>query len=246
LVTIGVEAVAYSVSRPPRFYRDYRTLLHLPIADINCVIVAGGSDAEKRLREFHRIIATAELPAIIMLAGPVAARLGQVARELGLTAAGTAPLMMHLPRQSPHASGDYIVERVTDAAGFEAALEICIKAFGFSDDSVRHVFGPAMLDIPGCDYFLARRGDQARTSVMTIRHGRFVGIYSMATPTEYQRQGAGRNLLESVIAYHLQRGATTFYLISTDKGHPLYEKIGFTTVDLPAIWVAGASTQFSS
>jgi hypothetical protein len=27
LVTIGVEAVAYSVSRPPRFYRDYRTLL---------------------------------------------------------------------------------------------------------------------------------------------------------------------------------------------------------------------------
>lgn len=180
-----------------------------------------------------------------MLAGVVAERLGPVARELGLTGAGNAPLMVYQPQSVPILSGNYTVERVVDVAGFEAALDMFSRSFRHPAELGRRAFPPTMLDVPGLEHFLARRGGEPRSSVVAIRHGPFVGVYSMATPAEYQRQGAGRALLEYVIAGHMDRGATTFYLVATEQGYPLYERIGFRTIDLPAIWLAGTSTQFA-
>jgi hypothetical protein len=72
-------------------------LSHLPSADLNMAIVAGEPDAEDHFREYHHVIAAAELPAIVMLASAVAERLAPVAKELGLTLAGNAPVMVHQP-----------------------------------------------------------------------------------------------------------------------------------------------------
>lgn len=220
-------------------------LSHLPSADVNMVIIAGASDAETRLREYHQIIVSTGLPAVVVLGGTVAGSLAPVAEALGLTDAGNAPLMVYQPQHTLVPSEDYTVERVVDAAGFEAALDMFSRAFCQPPDLSRRAFPPTMLDLPGMAYFLARRGAEPRSSVATIRHGTFVGIYSMATPLEYQRQGAGRALLDYAVADHVSREATTFYLVATEQGYPLYERIGFTTVDMPAIWLAGPSAQFS-
>jgi GNAT superfamily N-acetyltransferase len=67
----------------------------------------------------------------------------------------------------------------------------------------------------------------------------------MGTAAEHQRQGAGRAVLEYAIRYHTERGATTFYLLATAAGKPLYERVGFRTYSEGAVWVAGASTQVS-
>jgi hypothetical protein len=43
---------------------------------------------------------------------------------------------------------------------------------------------------------------------------------------------------------HARRGAKTFYLIATAAGKPLYDSLGFKTVDELSIWLAGESSQF--
>ena len=68
----------------------------------------------------------------------------------------------------------------------------------------------------------------------------------MGTTSEHQRQGAGRALLDYVIAYHYARGAKLFYILATEAGKPLYERIGFRTISEAAVWVVGHSTQVSS
>ena len=55
----------------------------------------------------------------------------------------------------------------------------------------------------------------------------------------------GRLNDQHVIAEHMERGATIFYLLATEQGYPLYDRTGFTTVDRPAIWLSGKSNQFS-
>jgi len=57
----------------------------------------------------------------------------------------------------------------------------------------------------------------------------------MATPQESQRSGAGRALLTEVMARHRASGTRLFYLGATEAGYPLYERLGFRTVETMAI-----------
>ena len=100
-----------------------------------------------------------------------------------------------------------------------------------------------ILDGPGLDIFVTRQGGRAISSLQTTRLGAIVGIWAMTTAPEHQRQGAGRALLNYVIAYHWGRGANCFFLGATAAGQPLYERIGFRTMAKAAIWVAGHATQ---
>jgi len=74
--------------------------------------------------------------------------------------------------------------------------------------------------------------------------GSTVGIWTMSTPPNKQRQGAGRAVLLAAMQDHAKRGAETFYLIATEAGKPLYDNMGFKTVDEPSIWLVGESSQF--
>ena len=82
------------------------------------------------------------------------------------------------------------------------------------------------------------------SAVCSSGAGSTVGIWTMSTPPDRQRQGAGRAVLLSAMHDHLKRGAETFYLIATAAGKPLYDDLGFETVDEMSIWLVGESSQF--
>ena len=75
--------------------------------------------------------------------------------------------------------------------------------------------------------------------VLTTGSGYVIGLWNMGTPPQFQRQGAGRALLEATMAYHLGRGARLFYLGATEVGKSLYERMDFRTLGEAAIWVMG-------
>ena len=214
-----------------------------PVADLNYITLAASPDPGARLREFAAIIHARRLPVLVLLSADVADVVAPVAQELNLTHAGGMPLMTHDGHGVTDAPGAVAVGRVVSVADLMAAQSIIAQANALPEDAVQRTLGPGFLDAPGVDVFLARQADRPISTVITTRHGATVGIWCMATLPESQRAGAGRALLIQVMAQHRASGAHLFYLGATEAGYPLYERMGFRTIETLTIWVAGHSTQ---
>jgi GNAT superfamily N-acetyltransferase len=212
-----------------------------PFADFNMAMVHGGETPEDDLREIDRLARRRDAPYLLFLAPALGERLAPAARALGLTEAGRTPLMAHRTGHEDGA-GDFRVEVATDEPGWRAMVALSAGAFDFPLDAWTRA-APARLDTPGLTVFVAYRGDEPVSTVTTTEAGGIVGVWTMGTPPELQRRGAGRAVLTHALRYHRQRGCDLFYLLATPAGQPLYASVGFTTVaDLPT-WVRGHSTQ---
>ncbi len=215
-----------------------------PAADLNVIVVDGGPEPHACLRTHMERVRSRDLPVMVLLTGKVAEPLAPAAAELGLAHAGGMPLMVCTPTAPGGGSDRFTVERITSDGERRTAVSLAAAAFSLPPDVVERACGTGLLDAPGFDYFVARRFDGTPvSSVQTTRSGSAVGIWVMATPPQHQRQGAGRALLEGVMAHHLERGAELFYLGATAAGLPLYESVGFHTIDEAAVWLRGESTQ---
>ncbi len=216
-----------------------------PIADLNYAVIDQGPQAEAQLRDYVHLIQARGLAIIVFLTADIAGHLASTARALGLQDAGPVPLMVYQPAAAPTGASALKVERVTGESALRASNATAASAFGIPVDAVNRVWAPAVLDGPGVDIFLAWHGSTPLSTVWTTRAGATVGIWAMGTAAEHQRKGAGRAVLQHAIRYHSERGATTFYLLATAAGKPLYERVGFRTFTEGTIWVAGASTQLA-
>ena len=216
-----------------------------PVADLNYAVIDEGPQAADRLREYGQVVQARSLPVVIFLSAAISNPLEPIARELGLQQAGKMPLMVYRPSGVHTESQNHQVERVDSERGLQELSEIEASAFGLPLASIVRVNGPMLLDGPGVDLFLARQAGRPVSTVQSTRAGAIVGIWCMGTPPEHQRKGAGRALLDYVISYHYVRGARLFYLLATESGKPLYERVGFRTATAGAVWVAGHSTQVS-
>ena len=216
-----------------------------PVADLNYITLDVSPDPGARLREFAALIHARQAPVLVLLSVAVADVVAPVAEDLGFTLAGQMPLMTHDGQGVSDAldTGAVTVTRVVSVADLAAARRIMAQANAMPEDAVQRTFGPGLLDTLGVEIFLARQEDRPLSAVITTRHGATVGIWCMATLPESQRAGAGRALLTQVMAQHHASGARLFYLGSTEAGYPLYERMGFRTVEALTIWVAGHSTQ---
>lgn len=216
-----------------------------PVADFNLAYVDDGPAAADQLRALAAAMTRRQLPALVLLAVTVADRLAPVARELGLQPVGGLPLMVYQPSGGVvGASECYSVERVTTAADLALVHQLLAEAFSLPLASIGRVFGAQILAVPDIAVFLTRRAGQPVSTAMTTGRGAVIGIWSMATAPAHQRQGAGRATLAAVLADHHQRGAELFYLGATAAGKPLYDAVGFRTIEETPIWVAGQSAQF--
>jgi GNAT superfamily N-acetyltransferase len=208
---------------------------------VNTVVIGDGPNAEDHLRRATTTLRERSLPCWVMHDDTLVDRLAPIAREAGLQDGGTVPLMILRP--SPQATktvmdGDLRVERVHDETGLREANRIMAAAFESPIDVVDRVWTPMLLEMPGFDLFLARRAGEATGQVMTTRHGPVIGIWTMGTRPEYQRQGIGRHLLDAVIRHHLELGADTFYLAAFEAGKRLYDQTGFETASVIHLWLS--------
>jgi GNAT superfamily N-acetyltransferase len=216
-----------------------------PVADFNIAIIGAGPQSEDWLRQFGQVIHERKLPVIVFLTEEVSDQLAPLAQTLSLQKAGQMPLMIYHPYDGPAPHGDYQIERFESEQGLQEVSRVLASAFELPLESVNHVIGTMLLDGPGMDIFLAREHGNAISTVQSTRAGDIVGIWAMGTLSEQQRKGVGRALLDYVIAYHYAHGARLFYLLATEAGKPLYERIGFHTISEAAVWVSGHSTQVS-
>ena len=128
----------------------------------------------------------------------------------------------------------------TTVAALGDVADLVSAAFELDRDWVGRTFcSSALLPARAVSFFLASKDGEPYSAVTTTASGADVGIWSMATSPNHLRQGAGRAVLLAAIEHHRGLGATTFYLIATPSGKPLYDSLGFKTVDEFPMWVKG-------
>jgi GNAT superfamily N-acetyltransferase len=208
---------------------------------LNTVVIGDGPNAEDRLRHATATLRERSLPCWVMHDNSLTPRLASITYESGLQDLGTAPLMVYRPApqtRDPLTDGDLQIQHVDDKAGLRAANRITAAAFETPVDVVDRVWTPMLLEMPGLDFFLARRDETAISVVVTVRHGPVIGIWAMGTLPDHQRQGAGRQLLTAALRHHLQLGAESFYLVAFEAGKRLYDQTGFKTEAEIHLWIS--------
>jgi GNAT superfamily N-acetyltransferase len=217
-----------------------------PAADFNVGLVDAGPDDAATLGEFVTRVRDVGVPALFMLSSECADRLAPIAADSGLHQAATAPLMVLTAPAAEPIEREFVLQRVSDATRLSAVADLVASAFSLDRTWIgRTIVSEPLLESPTVSFFLASKDDQPYSAVTTTctRKG-VVGIWSMATAPERQRLGAGRAVLQAALTHHVRQGAEAFYLIATPPGRPLYDSLGFTTVEEFPIWVAGESEQF--
>lgn len=171
--------------------------------------------------------------------------LGPHAAAHRLVPAGATPILTLAASDAPRGPSGAFPGDVSRAATWpevrDEAAPLVAEAFGIPGDAMVRLVSPRAVERAGLDVFLARRDGTALSTVYTTSHGSAVGIWNMATPPRYQRQGAGRAALEGALAYHRARGAAFFFLGATPAGMPLYRRLGFRMATALTAWTFAAA-----
>jgi N-acetylglutamate synthase len=113
------------------------------------------------------------------------------------------------------------------AAGFEAPVEL-----------FRQLMTPDFLRLPGVRCYVGDIGGEAVATGMGITLGRSVGVFSIATPPRYRRQGYGAAVTARAVADGVAAGASWSWLQSSELGYATYGRLGFRTVETWPCWVS--------
>jgi GNAT superfamily N-acetyltransferase len=252
--SIGADVTAYFRAAPRATIRTaanaWLALSGTASPDLNYLVISGGDDGAGQLREYVGIVQSSGCPVIALLPSSIADTLAPIAQELGLMHVGSAPIMVWEPNDAllDRRSDDRMltVDPVADGVALGDANAVLSDAFGIPRACVDEAINPGTVATGEVTIFLTRQDGRAVGTVTTIQRGNLVGIYSMGTIAAAQRNGIGRETLLRATAYAWERGGRVFYLGATPPGKPLYDRLGFRTVDDAALWVAGESSQFVS
>jgi len=206
----------------------------------NWVVVHGPDGVADAVRVFAGRLRDRGLPGLIGVSPAVAAPAEPVAVELGLTPGDPLPLMA-CPAgafRSAERPGDGLdVVQVRDEAGLDEVAGVLADAFAAPFDACRGYLGPPGRHATGIGFFLSRIDGVGAAAVTTAQVGDVVGIFAMGTRADLRRRGAGAAALTAAMRHHLDRGAVVFVLQASDMGRPLYEALGFATLEEAATWL---------
>jgi GNAT superfamily N-acetyltransferase len=251
LIRLCARACVAMISEAPTFElrmtrNSVLALSGEPVADLNMLFVGPSPDAEDFLTQGLTRVRERQLPLLAMMSPHVAQRLAPVAEGLGLTAAGTAPLMVLRADTPVLPSRPCDIRRALGPELVRISGDLSSAAFSLPRDCVARCMDAGITETAGVETYVAWAEDVPMSAVTVTPAGTTAGIWSMATPPEQQGKGMGRALLTGVIVDYRRRGVERFFLIATEAGRPLYASLGFEVVADLSAWVLGHSTQVHS
>lgn len=212
-----------------------------PAADLNMAFLTSGSSKDD-LDEALRAVRDKGVDALLIVEEG-ADDIRTWATNAGVAEVGQMPLMER--RASRIERSSEIVVRRADPSRTPEANRLAAAAFSLDEAACNGALPSSAFEPEGNDLWIAELDGKGLGSGIFIRTGDHVGIYTMSTPPAHQRKGVGRAILEEAMAHYQNEGVERFTLGATEKGYPLYERVGFEVMTQPHVFVIGASTQFS-
>jgi len=126
---------------------------------------------------------------------------------------------------------DIEVNRVNDEKTLELWCRIAVTGFEMpsevKEDWCRWYSAIGLDKHAPIEHYLARfRGEPVATASLFYAEG-VVGIYNVATVPQYRRRGTGYTLMRNILHTAAKCGYQVAILQSSNKGLPLYKKLGF-------------------
>ena len=115
-------------------------------------------------------------------------------------------------------------------------LTLLEHGFGLPPEVAREAFPLRMLTSPEITSWIAATTEDVSTS-MGYLHGGLCGVFSVATPEQHRGRGYGAAVTAQTVREGLAAGATAAYLQASPLGHPVYERLGFVTVERWRQWM---------
>jgi ribosomal protein S18 acetylase RimI-like enzyme len=123
------------------------------------------------------------------------------------------------------------VERVIDEATFRSACAVVAEGFGAPPE-----FGEALAKMGVIGFaddvqlrtYLARLEGRPAATALGVRSGEVLGIFNVATLPDVRGRGLGRAVTLAAMRDGVAEGCRVAVLQSSEMGHPVYERLGFT------------------
>lgn len=176
----------------------------------------------------------------------MAQALAPVATRLGLTAVGTAPLMVLRAGTAVRPGRPVKVTRALGPELVGVAGDLVAAAFDVPRGAIARCIDVGITATAGVETYIAWGDDGPMSAVSVTPTGNTAAISLMATPPQHQHKGMGRALLTQVIDDYRGRGVVRFHLGATEAGRPLYESLGFEAIADLSAWVLAPSTEARS
>lgn len=210
----------------------------VPVPTLNVVFVdrpdANLEDVAALLDE----IAATRLPHCLQARPECEAVLAPLAQQRGMREDAEIPLMV---LEDPRALDDDQPAEMTIRALLpeEAPVHAHVAALGFEapEEYFRKLMREAVLSAPGARCYVGEVDREPVTTGFAITFADFVGIFNIATPPLHRRHGYGAAVTARAVRDGLRDGASWAWLQSSPAGYPIYERLGFRTVESWRCWV---------
>ncbi|RKR87504.1 acetyltransferase (GNAT) family protein [Micromonospora pisi] len=198
----------------------------------NGVFIEGTDPDLRQVAAFADEMRGGELPWSIQVRGEPGPELARLAAGYGLTARAHSPLMTRGAGPVPHAvpaSGARV--RPTTGADADVYGNLIATALGLPRPAIGEFASAPLLDAPGMTGYLVEwDGVPAGTGLGTHLGDQF-GVYNITVAPTFRRRGFARLVSETVLRDGFAAGARAAFLHTTPHAQPLYESLGFRTVE---------------
>ena len=187
--------------------------------------------------------AAGELPWNVQLRDGYPVELDDQLSRRGLVPTADIPFMV-LPDPARLAAATASVpagfRQVETFRDLDSLLSLLERGFGMPPQLARELF-PVRLVFLASTWLLAAGDEDVSTGLGFVRDG-WCGVFNVATPEEHRGRGFGAAVTAHAVEQALAAGARGAYLQSSPMGLPVYERLGFVTVERWRQWMPAQYT----
>jgi N-acetylglutamate synthase len=217
----------------------FAAVTKVPIPYLNGVFADGVGANDDAVAALLDRIADSGVPHFLQLRPGCKQSLAELATRRGMTRDEDVPLMVF---EDPSAIGtgepDHLVIRVLGPEDANRHASLAAAGFEAPEEYFHQLMTPAVLSLPGSSCYLGEVDGEPVTTGFGISLGDSVGIFNIATPPAHRRHGYGAAVTARAVRDGLSSGARWAWLQSSPAGFPVYQRLGFRTVESWQCWLA--------
>lgn len=207
------------------------------IPTLNAVIVTAPDADVAAVGELLDELAATGLPHSVKVRPAAADAVKELLLSRGLSPRTEVPLMVRTAAAPPASSPEGLVVRRLQAGEMAAHVAMAAAGFEVPEDVMAEVLTDDLLALPGFRAYVGAVAGEPVTTGAGMAEGDWLGLFNVATLPAYRRRGLGAGVTAHLVAAGLAAGARFAYLQSSPLGLPVYERLGFRTVERWSLWL---------